>query len=333
MAAQSQLNYLALESVMEAMKELSDLDEEQKLGQQQQTQPSDQTAAKKSSDEKKHLTAAVKKPQTKTLKWLKKGAYQIFELISKSYLNTRFWLKARQLFVQYMFNQLNDAGKAKGNDENIIKDFGDLKYYCDRGVSEASDFYDMESKGFFQFIDACLDLIRGVSLQDCVAKLERSLQSYESCRQLSAEGLVNFLKASILKNDLAFSLNILSVSNANSTINKLVIVYNSSIENLLAIQKLILDELKVNGGETVEFYLNKEKAFFDNVCSEAIRNIFNPLYYYLVHVKLRLGSSLILRSSYIDNSDKPSMKNRTSGLESWTQALNVLASGIEINKV
>jgi hypothetical protein len=319
-ADQSQLNYLALESVIDAMRELSDYDEELK---QQQEAEEQQARARKAAEDgvtvnpTKKPTAAnaamssiMKAKQKisnidKKLKHAKKGAYQIFDLISKSHLSTRLWLKARQAFVQFMFNQLNDAGKAKGNDENIIRDFGDLKFYCERSLSESNEFYDSESRGFFLFIEASLDLVRGVSLSECLAKLDRAVKAFSSCRQLSTEGLLNSIKAAILRNDLAYSISILSSNNANSSTNKLVNVYNASVESLLSIQKVILDELKTNCGETVEVYLDRQKGYFDNVCGDQLKNVFNPLYHYLVHVKARLGSSLILRSSYIDNSSKP----------------------------
>jgi hypothetical protein len=317
-ADQSQLNYLALESVIDAMRELSDYDEELRLQQEVEEQ---QARAKKAAEDgvtvnpnarktTSNVSSIMKAKQKistvdKKLKFAKKGAYQIFDLISKSHLSTRLWLKARQAFVQFMFNQVNDAGKAKGNDENIIRDFGDLKYYCERGLGESEEFYDTESKGFFLFIEASLDLVRGVSLTECLAKLDRAMKIYSACRQLSAEGLQSSIKVALLRNDLAYSINILGSNNANSSTNKLVNVYNSSIDSLLCMQKAILDELKTNGGEAVEVYSDRQKGYLDNVSGDQLRNVFNPLYHFLVHVKARLGSCLILRSSYIDNSSKP----------------------------
>ena len=59
-----------------------------------------------------------------------------------------------------MFNQLNDAGKAKGTDDNIISDFADLTYYCENCLGETDKFYDNETKAYIHFILASLDLIR-----------------------------------------------------------------------------------------------------------------------------------------------------------------------------
>jgi hypothetical protein len=191
---QCQLNYLALQNVIEAMRELS-VDSE----------------AKK--DKEKFPLQLPKlgfKPaDVKQSKMTKKGVFQFFDLTAKSHLSSRLWLKARTLFIQLMFNQLNDAGKAKGVDPNIISDFGDLSYYCEKCLKESDYFFDNESKAYIQFIDASLDLIRGVSLQTCLSKLTASLRSFLSSNQLSLEGLLNYLKCQILIKDVSFAVELI----------------------------------------------------------------------------------------------------------------------------
>lgn len=294
-ADQSQLDYIALESVIEAMRELSDYEEEQQ----------------KRREEKKKTTQAQdklrgnKQPKQaeKKIKYLKKGIYLTFDSISKSHLSTRLWMKARCMFVQFMFNQLADAGKAKGNDENIMRDFADLKYYVDRSIIESEAFYDQESKNFFQFIDASLDLIRGVSLVECEQKLDQCLLNYTTCKQMSVEAFASFLRTTLLKIDLSYSLSVLN--NGDSRKNNFDEVLRLCMKNLIDVQSIVLNELKLNAGEAIEFYVDKERAYFDNMYCDTLKNVFNPLYHYLVHIKLRLGSSLMLKSAYIDYHNKP----------------------------
>jgi hypothetical protein len=323
-ADQSHLGYLALQSVIDAMKELTSADDDS------------------SSDSKKPppLISALKqkqKPQTKQSKLSKKGVYQLFDMISRSHLSSRLWLKARTQFVQFMFNQLTDAGKAKGNDDNITRDFGDLKYYCDKCLDETEKFYDVEAKAFFQLIDASLDLIRGSGLQACVGKLEKCLLNYISCAQLSLDGLIQFTRAALLKNDLKYTIDLLNASESGNELKQssaLSQAVNKSIESLLYLQKLILDDLRVYGNEAIECYVDKRRAYFNNL-AEDIKNLYNPLLHYLVHIKLRLGSSLLLKASYLSN-------YRNKGLQidelndvpsAWQHALTVLGSGFELNKV
>jgi hypothetical protein len=310
---QSQLGYLALQHVVVALKELSE----------KETISDDKE--KKSALKKSNLIAQ------KLSKLNKKGYYQLFDTISKNHLSTRLWVNARVLFVQILFNQLNDADKAKGNDENIVKDFGDLKYYCLRGVEEADKFYDIESKAFYQFIIVCLDLIRGVAVEDCLKNLENCLTNYSLCNQLSNDGFIYYIKAFLLKIDLSFGLSLLNIKENLSTQNNVTMdaIIRNSLNDLLTIQSTLLSNFKLNGGEIVELYTNKDYSYFDNF-AETIKNLFDPLLHYFVQVKSRLGSCLMLKASYMKNREKD-VENGYS--TTWQHALKVLASGLEINKV
>lgn len=315
---QSQLGYLALQNIIEAMKELS-VEEKTEVNKEKKSTGSISISKKN----------APKVAETKQSKQIKKGAFHVFDQMSKDHLNSRLWLNARLLFIQCMFNQLNDAGKAKGNDENIIRDFGDLNYYCRKCLEEADKFYDTESKAYFLFIEAAIENIRGVSLQSCIDKLKQSTLNFMNCQQLSLNGLVNFLKASILKKDLTLALNMANIGQ-NSGI-KLETTIGNSIEKLVQLQDMILDSLKTCSGETIEYYVDKKKAYFNNVMP-GIVNIYNPLLHYLVHIKLRLGSILILRTSYEENKMVES-NSSTDPVNTCQHALNVLCTGLELNKV
>ena len=111
-ADQCQLGYIALQTITEAMRELA---VEEKLDVVKIKPVITKTKSKKVPIEKKS-------------KFSKKAIYGLFDMISKSHLNSRKWLKARHMFIQFMFNQLEDPEKPKGTDETITSDFGDLKY-------------------------------------------------------------------------------------------------------------------------------------------------------------------------------------------------------------
>jgi len=335
-ADQSQLGYLSLQNIVEAMRELAEYEEKEEEEEgdedENETKPSGRNTKEKSVKSQRSV---------KHSKLIKKGPYQVFDLMSRSHLNTRMWVKARVLFVQYMFNQLGDAGKAKGNDENIIKDFGDLKYYCERCLDETEKFYDVESRAFFQFIDVCLDLTRGAGLQSCVSKIDKCLMNFIACSQLSLEGLINFIKAAIFKNDLKYTIELLDVpdmmnhqQNEKKAMSPLNATLTHTIDNLVYIQKIILDDLKLNGGEAIECYVDEKLSYFNNLAGE-IKNIFNPLFYYLIHLKLRIGSCLMLKSSFLNNSSNKglSLSELKLGQQGWQHAFNVIGMGIELNKV
>jgi hypothetical protein len=332
-ADQSQLGYLSLQNIVEAMRELAEYEEQEDDDDEDETK----STSKNTKDKSRLSQRSVKHS-----KLIKKGPYQVFDLMSRSHLNMRMWLKARVLLVQYMFNQLGDAGKAKGNDENIIKDFGDLKYYLDKCLDETEKFYDVESRAFFQFIDVCLDLTRGAGLQSCVTKIDKCLMNFIACSQLSLEGFISFIKAALFKNDLKYTIELLDVpelthrqvnekQNNTSLLNATLM---RTIDNLVYIQKIVLDDLKLNGGEAIECYVDENLSYFNNIASE-IKNIFNPLFHYLVHLKTRIGSCLMLKSSFLNNSNNSglSLNEQKIRLHTWQHAFNVIGMGIELNKV
>jgi hypothetical protein len=245
-----------------------------------------------------------------------------------------------------MFNQLNDVGKAKGNDNNIIKDFGDLKYYCEKCLNEAQQFYDTESKAFITFILSSCDLIQGISLQNCLDRLNESIKLFVSCKQLSADGLINYLKVKILAIDLSYSINLLNIQNCkknennnnnNNNNNKITSdSVNKTVQELIELEKTILHHLRIFGGEAIECQKNKATAYFDSVVAD-IKNLFNSLFHYLCHTKLRLGSCLILLGSLEENptdaTSATTMDSKLSNSKYFLHALNVLCNTIELNKV
>jgi hypothetical protein len=96
-ASQSQLDYMALQYVVSAMKEIAEKPNE--------------LETVDSVDDLNDTKQSKSFSETKKLKNRKKGIYQIFDLISKSHINTRLWLNARQAFVSIMTNQLSDLGE------------------------------------------------------------------------------------------------------------------------------------------------------------------------------------------------------------------------------
>ena len=280
---QCQLGYLSLQNIIEAMRNLAAEDP--------------LSSSELILREKKVLVSSLKKQhpkqtEAKQSKLVKKGIYQVFDLMSKCHLNSRLWLNARILFVKVMFNQLTDAGKAKGNDETIRRDFGDLKYYCETCVEESDKYYDNESKAYFILVDASLDIGRGVGLQNCLNKLKKSISLFQNCRQLSANGVINYYKARILRADLKYALGLLDA--------EVKLNIEESINELLEVEESIFETLKTNGGEAIEHYVDKQRAYFNSISGD-IRNIYNPLLHYLVHTKLRLGSCLMIRASLLEN--------------------------------
>jgi hypothetical protein len=107
-ASQSQLDYMALQYVIEAMEELCEKPSEQSNEATNQNETNNFNVDE-SFEQSKLLNRQV--IETKKSKNIKKGVYQIFDIMSKSHINTRLWLHARKQFVQIMFNQLSDLGK------------------------------------------------------------------------------------------------------------------------------------------------------------------------------------------------------------------------------
>lgn len=174
-----------------------------------------------------------------------------------------------------------------------------------------------------------IDLIRGViTLQECQENLKLSLENFVSCRQLSTEGFINYLKAQILAIDINFSFNLVNLNEKNKQELNLENIIESALSQLINIEEEMLSNLRVYGGETIECFINKSKAFFNTIVPE-IKNIYNPLLYYVCHTKQRLGACLMLKSSMEEND--AALKHQSS--QTCMHALNVLCIGIELNKV
>lgn len=114
-ADQCQLGYLALQSIVDAMKELN-------------YEESNEVALITTNTAPKKKNLNKKKRLEKRSKLTKKGVHQMFDTTSKSHLNARRWMRLRLLFIQYMFNQLDTSDMPK-EDEDILCDFGDLRYF------------------------------------------------------------------------------------------------------------------------------------------------------------------------------------------------------------
>jgi hypothetical protein len=110
-ASQSQLNYMALQYVVNAMREIAEKPNEL------------DNIDSANIDEHAHDNKQNKNyVENKQSKHIKKGIYQIFDLISKSHINTRLWMNARKDFVFIMSNQLSDLGKPIGQSvKNLAK--------------------------------------------------------------------------------------------------------------------------------------------------------------------------------------------------------------------
>lgn len=108
---QMQLSYISSQSVLDAMKQLtSDVSDDNNSTDENKTQPRTPTSQKKGIP-----AATITGPAVP-----KKGVFQVFETISKSHLNSRLWIRSRLALAQYMFNQLIDAGKAKGKFYSVL---------------------------------------------------------------------------------------------------------------------------------------------------------------------------------------------------------------------
>lgn len=127
--------------------------------------------------------------------------------------------------------------------------------------------------------------------------------------------------------DISYSLNLTSLTEANREAFGIDKIITRTIQELACIEESILFSLKVFGNEVIEYYTNKDNAFFNTIL-DGVKNLFNPLLFYLCHTKLRLGTCLILRSSMQENSGL-----KTKAAETCQNAFNVLTIGVELNKV
>lgn len=97
-------SYIALQNVVEAMKQL--------CKEEEKSNPMMEALNNKANITSASQRRAQKQPPLNIPP--KKGIYQIFDSVSKAHLNSRLWLKTRQTLVKFMLNQLIDAGKVKG---------------------------------------------------------------------------------------------------------------------------------------------------------------------------------------------------------------------------
>lgn len=276
-ADQCQLDYMALQYIIDALNELAIAklpDQEANL---------EHNPLKDSSK----YSLVAQSLENKRSKFIKKGIFEIYNVISKAHINTRLWLNARKEFVRCMFNQLSDLGKAKGIDTNIMRDFGEFKYYCERGIHESSLFQDIDSESYFKFYLICFDLIQINNVDQCLKHICDINVSLGKSLQPSFETQLLFIKSKILQIDLAYSNRILNESEC-------VKVIDDTIQELYQIQNFILELLKYHG-ESIEFYKDRTVAYFDRLYD--IKNLSNSFLNYLVQTKLRLGSCLLLRGS------------------------------------
>lgn len=182
-------------------------------------------------------------------------------------------------------------------------------------MDECTIHRDIESRGQFRAISACLSLLRGDSLQKVSSDLELGLEDLVAARhRLSSLGTVSLFRHLILRCDLKFASGLLLPNRSG--------LVDHSTDELLALQQAILDELQHNAGESTDRYVEKSKSCYDNL--HGIKNIFNPLLTFLVHAKLRLGSLIMLKAIESESNDEISL---------WRCAFNTLSGAIEINKV
>jgi hypothetical protein len=175
---------------------------------------------------------------------------------------------------------------------------------------------------------ASLDLIRGVSLQSCLDTLKKSLHSFHLCRQLSTEGLTNYLRCQLLAKDISYSLGLLnSDAHSDCHLEKLI---GRTLNDLLEVEDVIFASLQTCGGEAIERFVDRSKAYLNNL-AESVRNIYSPLLVYLCQTKARLGSCLILLASLEENDRRTT--NPKGGQQLILNAVNVLGIGLELNKV
>jgi hypothetical protein len=79
-------------------------------------------------------------------------------------------------------------------------------------------------------------------------------------------------------------------------------------------------------GEAIETYTNRQQFYFDTITGNAIKNIYSPYLYHLIHIKLRLGSCLMLQAE--QNHAHPSEH-----ISHWQNALKSFYLALELNRV
>ena len=320
-ADQSQLDYLALQYIIDALNELIIPNQEPETSREEFGAASIESF-KYSSISAYIAPVKASLLENKQSKHQKKGLFEVFDLMSKSHLNSRLWINARKVFAKYMLNQLSDLGKAKGVDPNIIKDFSDLKYYCDKGYEEAVGFQDSESKAYFEFVNAIIDLTQTNDINGCLSKLRSTIKNLKLCLQLSSEGEKLLLKAKLLEVDLSYSLKVINANEAANEDNQDSI--DGVINGLIDIQEYIFDKLKHYESDAIEAFVDRNLSYFDFIAND-IKNVSNSFLTFLVHVKVRLGSSLIVKAAATQIEEL--------SLKLWQDALKIFHHAIALNKV
>lgn len=122
-----------------------------------------------------------------------------------------------------------------------------------------------------------------------INELDLSIKDFTRSNHLSARAQISLFQTLILRADLNFAMNLLE--NPTNVIQKI-------FDELIIVQSNILEELKI-AGEEIELFADKQKSIFDNLTT--IKNIFNPFLHLLVHVKLRLGSLLMLKATFLES--------------------------------
>ena len=88
--------------------------------------------------------------------------------------------------------------------------------------------------------------------------------------------------------DISYSLSLINLTEANREVFGIERIVNKTIHDLVGVEELILLNLKAFGGEVIECYTNKERAYLNTIL-EGIKNLYNPLLFFVCHTKLRIG--------------------------------------------
>ena len=169
-------------------------------------------------------------------------------------------------------------------------------------------------------MNAIFDLTQTNDMNGCLNKLTSAITNLKLCLQLSLDGEKLFLKCKMLECDINYSLKVIDVNEANEVDSKEI---DSVINGLIVLQNYILDKIKHYEGDSIEMYVDRSIGYFDFVTND-IKNLSNSFLSYLVHVKLRLGSCVIIKA--VTNKDNESLKL-------WQDALKIFFYAIGLNKI
>jgi hypothetical protein len=79
-------------------------------------------------------------------------------------------------------------------------------------------------------------------------------------------------------------------------------------------------------GEIIETYTNRQQFYFDTVTGDTIKNLYSPYMIYLIHIKLRLGSCLLLQA-------EQNHAHSDDHISYWQNALKSFYLALELNRV